>query len=177
MDALTAMLEEHRAALSTEFRGAVSTLETKLDSIHSKVEDQEQRIISLDSNVNAVRQRIDTLEASYAALANDNAKLKAKAMNLEGRSRRNNVRIIGLPESIEGPRPTEFFSELLVEVLGGQVLLSPPELDRAHWANLQTFYINNGRANANQDSTMDSTISNDPTDDSFVNIKLQYVGL
>ncbi len=39
---------------------------------------------------------------------------------------------MGLPESIEGPHPTIFFSQLLVEVFGHQILPSPPELDRAH---------------------------------------------
>lgn len=53
---------------------------------------------------------------------------------MEGRSRRNNIRIIGLPESVEGPRPTAFFSEMLSEIMGEQILPSPPELDRAHHA-------------------------------------------
>lgn len=55
-------------------------------------------------------------------------------MDLEACSRRNNIRIIGLPESIEGTHPIEFFTGLLVEVLGDQVLTSTPELDRAHRA-------------------------------------------
>ena len=67
-------------------------------------------------------------------MANSNAKLTEKTIDLESRSRRNNIRIIGLPESIEGPRPTSFFAELLAEVLGDQTLQSPPELDRAHRA-------------------------------------------
>ncbi|KAJ3595055.1 hypothetical protein NHX12_004360 [Muraenolepis orangiensis] len=62
----------------------------------------------------------------------DYARLKAKNIDLEGRSRRNNLRIIGLPESIEGPRPTAFYSEVLVKLFGDQVLQTPPELDRAH---------------------------------------------
>ena len=69
-----------------------------------------------------------------AALADSNTKLAAKVVDLEGRSRRNNIRIIGLPESIEGPRATAFFSDMLVEVFGRQTLQSPPELDRAHRA-------------------------------------------
>ena len=59
-------------------------------------------------------------------LADANAKLQAKILDLEGRSRRNNIRIIGLPESVEGIRSTEFFAGLLVEVLGDQVFTSPP---------------------------------------------------
>ncbi|KAI4826554.1 hypothetical protein KUCAC02_030000 [Chaenocephalus aceratus] len=61
-------------------------------------------------------------------------KLKAKAIDLESRSRRNNIRITGLPKSIEGARATDFFFRLLVELLGDQVLTTAPELDRAHRA-------------------------------------------
>lgn len=69
-------------------------------------------------------QRIQTLETTCGALTEDNAKLKAKAADIEGRSCRNNVCIVGLPESLEEPRPTTSFSELLVEVLGGDKLHS-----------------------------------------------------
>ncbi|KAJ3594916.1 hypothetical protein NHX12_004222 [Muraenolepis orangiensis] len=62
----------------------------------------------------------------------DYARLKDKNIDLEGRSRRNNLRIIGLPESIEGPQPTSFYSEVLVKMFGDQVLQTPPGLDRAH---------------------------------------------
>ena len=134
MDTIAAMLEEHRAALSTEFRSAFSTLETKLDTMQSKVDDQDIRLLSLEANANAVSDSIRELVTSCSALANDNAKLQAKVVDLEGRSRRNNIHIIGLPESVEGSRPTEFFAGLLVEVLGENVLPSTPDLDRAHRA-------------------------------------------
>ncbi|KAI4806601.1 hypothetical protein KUCAC02_017419 [Chaenocephalus aceratus] len=56
----------------------------------------------------------------------------AKTADLEARSRRKNIRITGLPESIEGPRPTAFFSDLLTQLLGDQILPTSPELVRAH---------------------------------------------
>lgn len=74
------------------------------------------------------------MEAVCAELTEKYARLKAKTTDLESRSRRNNIRIIGLPESVEGLRPTVFFSELLLEIMGEEVLTSPPELDRAHRA-------------------------------------------
>lgn len=76
-------------------------------------------------------QCIQALEITCAALAEDNAKLRAKAVDLEGRSRRNNIRILSLPESLEGPRPTTFLSELLVEVMSKEILQPYPKLDRA----------------------------------------------
>ncbi|KAI4790022.1 hypothetical protein KUCAC02_034878 [Chaenocephalus aceratus] len=68
------------------------------------------------------------LEATCATLTD----CWPKVTDLESRSRRNNIRIVGLPESIEGPPPSTFFPKLLMEVLGKGVLDSSPECDRAH---------------------------------------------
>lgn len=42
------------------------------------------------------------------------------------------MHILGLAESVEGGRPTDFFSALLCKVFGEGTLASPPEIDRAH---------------------------------------------
>ncbi|KAL1252289.1 hypothetical protein QQF64_020085 [Cirrhinus molitorella] len=134
MSALTSLLEEHRAALSAEFKTALTSLEAKLDLVQTAVSDHGPRIVSLESNADLLSERIHSLETVCAQLSENYDKLKAKTADLEGRSRRNNIRIIGLPESVEGPRPTVFFSEMLSEIMGNQILPSPPELDRAHRA-------------------------------------------
>ncbi|KAF3842858.1 hypothetical protein F7725_001707 [Dissostichus mawsoni] len=100
--------------------------------IHATISDHGQRITSLESNADLVDGRLSTLEATCAELAASNAELRAKTADLEARSRRKNIRIIGLPESIEGPRPTAFFSDLLPQLLGDQILPTSPELVRAH---------------------------------------------
>ena len=43
--------------------------------------------------------------------------------------RRNNIRLLGIPEEVEGPRPMEFMAQLVQELLG---LEEKPLLDRAH---------------------------------------------
>lgn len=132
MAALTTLLEDHKAALSSEFKSSMASLESKIDLMHTTVLDHGQRINSLETNANLTDERLTTLEATCAELEVSNAKLKAKASDLESRSRRANVRLIGLPESIEGPRPTTFLSTLLQKVMGEEVLPKPPKLDRAH---------------------------------------------
>ena len=134
MAALTKLLEEHRAALSAEFKLALTSLETKLDSVQTTISDHGQRLTSLEDNANQVSDRLQEVEAKYTALEDSFTKLKAKTIDLESRSRRNNIRIAGVPESVEGTQPTTFFSKLLLDVLGDGVLSSPPELDRAHRA-------------------------------------------
>ena len=72
------------------------------------------------------------LEAMCAELTAVSEKLKAKTADLEARRRCNNVRIIGLSELIEEPTTNQFFSALLFQLLGEEILLTPPALDQAH---------------------------------------------
>ena len=115
---------------SVRFENKLAAIDTKLDGIQTTLTDHEQRISDLESGLN----QLQFLESQVTSMADDNAKLKAKITDLEGRSRRCNVRLIGVPEAIEGPQPTSFFSTLLVDILGKDVLPTPPELDRAHRA-------------------------------------------
>lgn len=103
-----------------------------MENINSTVAAHDQRISCLESGLAEVTQHLEHLETACAGLTKENEWLRSKMSDLEGRSRRQNIRIVGLPESIEGPRPTNFFSEMLAEVFGDQILASPPELDRAH---------------------------------------------
>lgn len=132
MEALVTLLEQHKTAISEEFNAAFLALNTRLGEMDSKIKDHGVRLESLETNANSTAKDIMAMETAIAALQSDNNKMKSKLADLEGRSRRNNIRLFGLPEGIEGPRPTHFFSQLLVEVLGKEVLDSPPELDRAH---------------------------------------------
>lgn len=134
MAAMTKLLEEHRAALSLEFKSAIIPLETKLDYVQTTVTDHGHCLTSLEANANQLSDKMEAMEAKCEALEESYHKLKAKTIDLESRSRHNNIRIIGLPESIEGAQPTSFLSKLLAELLGVGVLPSPPKLDRAHRA-------------------------------------------
>lgn len=131
--ALITLLEQHRTAIAADIKASSELINAKLDKIQANVGAQEERINDLETNAEDVSQRLATLEAKCESLEEENKLLKTKFSDLEGRSRRQNVRLVGLPESVTvGPRPTEFFSQLLVEVFGAQSLSSPPELDRAH---------------------------------------------
>ena len=68
---------------------------------------------------------------SITKLQTDHAKLATKVINLKSRSRCNNIRVISVPESIEGSQLTAFFTKMLKEVFGG-VLDLPVECERAH---------------------------------------------
>uniref|UniRef100_A0A087YRN3 L1 transposable element RRM domain-containing protein n=1 Tax=Poecilia formosa TaxID=48698 RepID=A0A087YRN3_POEFO len=129
---ISSLLSSHKEALSAEFKLSFESLNSTLDSINSTMTDHGQRICSLEDNATASDARLLQVEKVCANLQKENETLRAKVVDLEGRSRRQNIRIVGLPEDIEGPRPSSFFSKLLTEVFGKDTLPSLPEIDRAH---------------------------------------------
>lgn len=136
LPALAEMLAKHEASLMTkfqaEFNTAFSKLEERVDKFQNTLLDHQQRLTSLESFANSTSQDMKAMEVELATLTEAKAKLQTKLVDLEGRSRRNNIRIVGLPENIEGGHPTAFFSQVLMEVFGDQILNSAPDLDRAH---------------------------------------------
>lgn len=59
----------------------------------------------------------------------ENVVLKAKVEDLESRSKRQNLRVLGLLENVEGKDPGNFMAKMFSTLLDG-VLSGPPELDR-----------------------------------------------
>jgi len=59
--------------------------------------------LRLDSTVNSLKAQVKLLNDKYE--------------DLKGRPRKNNIRLIGVPEGVEGPRPTNFIAQLLTDML------------------------------------------------------------
>ncbi|CAL9707506.1 unnamed protein product [Knipowitschia caucasica] len=129
---ITALLEEHREAISSDFKSSFQTLASKLDCVEAAVKDQGTRITSLEDNANSVDSRLTHIENNWCALQKENDSLRERVAVLESHSRRQNIRVVGLPENLEDARPTVFFSQLLVDVFGQNTLSTSPEIDRAH---------------------------------------------
>ncbi|KAI4827974.1 hypothetical protein KUCAC02_031331 [Chaenocephalus aceratus] len=103
MAALANQLEQHRNAISADFKATISALEAKLDCIQTTVSDHTHSINSLESNANEQDGCIQSLESMCAKLAENNTKLQAKLTDLESRSCRNNIRIIGPSKGLTPP--------------------------------------------------------------------------
>lgn len=97
MPELSSLLEEHRKASSADFKSSFEALTTTLDGLHSTATDNGQWIRSLEENAKEVDLRLQRLETACSTLQHDNESLKTKLADLEGRSRHQNIRIIGLP--------------------------------------------------------------------------------
>lgn len=93
-------------------------LETTLAGVKNAVAANTSRIINLEEWHGEFGGRLVEFEKSYGELCAQNKLLKAKVNDLKGRSRRQNIKIVGLPEKIERGSPTAFVSALLPILLG-----------------------------------------------------------
>ena len=78
---------------------------------------------------------VQELEDKVRRLSGQNESLSEKCLDLEGRSKWQNLRVAGVKEGSEnGQKPREFVAQLLKEVLN---LTDAPVIDRAHrpWGN------------------------------------------
>lgn len=114
------------SAHSDQLRGLQDTVE----KMRTTVEATTNRVTELESAVSGHSDAISTLEAEMLAVKGEMSTLKERCEDLEARSRRCNVRIMGVKEGREvGERMSNFVARLLKEALA---LDKPPLLDRAH---------------------------------------------
>lgn len=72
------------------------------------------------------------VEQACMKMCAGNEELCSKMIYLEARSRRQNIKILGLPEKIENERPTEFWMAFIPELLGASNFPRPLVVGRAH---------------------------------------------
>ena len=95
-------------------------METTLTGVKNGVDSSTSRIMNLEEWHGEFDSRLANLEKSYDDLCVQNKLLNAKVNDLEGCSRRQNIKIVGLPEKIERGSPTTFLSDLLPKLLGAE---------------------------------------------------------
>lgn len=107
-------------------------LTEKVDNLFTLQTEAAETQKSMEQSLSDNCDRVTSLENSYQTLAAEHKKLQEKCIDLENRSRRQNIRIIGIPEGIEANKPTEFLSKFLTKVLGEENFDGPILIDRAH---------------------------------------------
>ena len=90
----------------------------KLDGLQETVDTHGEHLNSLEDNAETFHQRLAEVESCCERLQADNTKLKSRLTEMEGISRRNNIRLIGLPKGTEGLQTSRFFLQLLQDVFG-----------------------------------------------------------
>ena len=134
LQSMRKMMNEMRSDILSKFETTVSTavkreIVAALEPFENRLASYGESIADLELSANAHDTELSDLRANVSKLTATVDSLSKKCEDLESRSRWNNIRLVGLPEGTEGPRPTEFTAQLLQDILG---LDDKPMLDRAH---------------------------------------------
>uniref|UniRef100_H3APF8 L1 transposable element RRM domain-containing protein n=1 Tax=Latimeria chalumnae TaxID=7897 RepID=H3APF8_LATCH len=113
-------------ANDTEVKQAVLALQQSQDRLGARLTEAERRISKVEDEGVEETQRLQRVEQQLAAAVN-------RIDDLENRSRRNNIRIVGFPEGVEGGNPRKFLQAVIPELLGLDKEV-PLEIERAHRA-------------------------------------------
>uniref|UniRef100_A0AAQ6A293 L1 transposable element RRM domain-containing protein n=1 Tax=Amphiprion ocellaris TaxID=80972 RepID=A0AAQ6A293_AMPOC len=115
----------HLDAKIDPIQSSLTAIQISLSTLSDRVELLEQRVSTNEDNVSNIMSRMKQLES-------DNTNLKAKVEDLENRSRRNNLRFVGIPEFAESTDMVGFMTQLIYKVLGQENFPSPLKIERAH---------------------------------------------
>uniref|UniRef100_A0A3Q3GY08 L1 transposable element RRM domain-containing protein n=1 Tax=Labrus bergylta TaxID=56723 RepID=A0A3Q3GY08_9LABR len=116
--------------LATKINQQVSVATGKIEEVVKRLRDMERNMAGKDEWDIGVK---DTL----IQLLNSQKRLQEKVTDLEGRSRRNNIRIYGIPENTEGSSMSRFLESMILLELGESMGLCGEkslEIERAHRA-------------------------------------------
>lgn len=125
-------LAEVMCTMRTELKAVKDDAEIKFSTLQSNVTALEETVSSVTSATSQMSDTITELESTVSRLRSQVDVLTEKCVDLEGRSKRQNLRLVGIKEGMEFGRKTgDFVAEVLKEVLE---LEETPLVDRAHRA-------------------------------------------
>ncbi len=127
-----------RDAVDSVLIPALRELRADIQATNKSVKEIREELEAIDTAAKQTRDRVDSVQAAaredrrtVTDLRNQLERLTEKMMDIEDRSRRNNVRLVGLPEGVEGSDVAGFLrvnlSKWIPSLKGRNI-----EIDRAH---------------------------------------------
>lgn len=117
----------------------ISHIDSKIDSLRPSLEKMDDSLHMLGDQVNEIQLRVSANEDNIAELVKrvkllekENTDLKAWTEDAENRSRRSNLRFIGIPEKAEAKDILGFMGHLIPQLLGETNFSVPPTIERCH---------------------------------------------
>ncbi|XDV52293.1 hypothetical protein PO909_021036 [Leuciscus waleckii] len=112
-------------AMERQVSGKVEEILSAVVDVKGRLTEAEERISGTEDEIVQLKVRNDTLEKQMKSMAD-------KVIDLENRSRRNNLRLVGLPEKEEGSDACAFLEKFLPETLELGESVTPLIIERAH---------------------------------------------
>ncbi|CAB1434119.1 unnamed protein product [Pleuronectes platessa] len=91
------------------------TLEATLASTQASLVSLGNRMTEIEGANSSYDLRLSQVEQACMQMQTENHTLRSKVIDLEAHSRRQNIKIVGLPEKIEKNRPVEFLEKFIPE--------------------------------------------------------------
>uniref|UniRef100_H3A2K3 L1 transposable element RRM domain-containing protein n=1 Tax=Latimeria chalumnae TaxID=7897 RepID=H3A2K3_LATCH len=108
-----------------EIKSSIAAMDKKLETYVKRLEEVEHHVGNTEDSVLS-------LESTVLQMQETITKLQGKTDDLENRSRRCNLRLVGLPEGEEGKDPASFLESWLPKLLNLPELINNLEVERAH---------------------------------------------
>uniref|UniRef100_H3AQU3 L1 transposable element RRM domain-containing protein n=1 Tax=Latimeria chalumnae TaxID=7897 RepID=H3AQU3_LATCH len=113
----------------SEIKSSITSMDKKMEAFTKRLDEAEHRIGNTEDSVHGLETMVQQLQEAVV-------KLQEKADDLENRSRRCNLRLVGLPEDEEDRDPVSFLESWLPSFLNLLELANNLEVERAHQAFL-----------------------------------------
>ncbi|KAK3509180.1 hypothetical protein QTP70_021929, partial [Hemibagrus guttatus] len=131
-DIIDSKIEQLAVAIRGELTAFQQEASSAISAVKITVDEHASKLAGLEANASTSSDTVAKLEQEMGRLKQVVEQLSDKCMDLEGRSRRQNIRILHIKEGAEsGMKPRDFIAQLLMETLS---LDNLPLVDRAHRA-------------------------------------------
>lgn len=107
-------------------------LKEEMVHVRHDLQKMTDRVKAAEDRISNVEDQLPSLCKATKSATQQIAALLSKVDDLENRSRRSNIRIVGVPEKEEGRDPVTFFESWLMEVMGKNILSPFFAIERAH---------------------------------------------
>lgn len=135
-DVMAEALSKQQISLETTvqnaIRAAMEDVKSSLIELRQEVQSQTNTVRDLISKVDKIQGETRQIKKDLNVCKTEQQNLTSKIAELEDRSRRNNVRLVGLPQGREGDNPIGFLQKMLPIWIPALRNKGPIEIDRAH---------------------------------------------
>ena len=126
--AILTAINDMKTEFSTRFDGIMSAIE----SVRKDITDCAERVTEAETRISTTEDNVASLQTKVQVLENKNKDLEGKLLDLETRSRRSNLRLVNLPEGVEGEDACAFLENWLPDALELPLGRTKLTVERAH---------------------------------------------
>lgn len=115
-----------------DINGKLDTITQRVDNMVAKLDKHGERLVEAETRISTVEEESHTTTKKCAEMEKLLDVIKNKAEDFEARSCRNNIRIVGVPESTNTGKTETYKEEVIRNTFGTEHLSSVLLVERAH---------------------------------------------